>query len=276
MDLKLDSEFDEAVSEVFRCLDQGYSSQKWLETLELHTTGNLPGKIAAIGIDTNVLKILRRAPLVANNLLTYVEDKDIPLIVPGQSVHEYWNNHGMIVRDIDGIYNTVQDLQRKIAKVNVSEAQRDAVNDIEDRLNRLADDLHDSKRPQLLEESTTFWAEVLPKVRSCSVPRTSFKALAEVRFASKVAPGFADTKKGLQALGDFFVWADFLLGLLIAGLGSESRIEERVIFVTDDSKPDWKASNGPHPVLMGELSHLTGRHLQLYGSKDLQDLVAPN
>jgi len=265
----------QAIDLVFECLDQGADRPWWLQTLMLHSDESIPSEVAAIGIDTNILKVLRRAPLMADNLLTFIEDRGIPLIIPGQSAQEYWNNHGAIVRDIDGVYKTLEDLKRKIANISLSEQQKSAVHAIETNIERLSLEMHDSRRPELLRESTEFWKSVLPKAVSCNVPRSSFKALAEVRFAAKTAPGFADTKKATQSLGDFFVWADFLLSLLLAGLGSPTDHPQRIIFVTDDDKPDWKASGKPHPVLMGELKQLTGRHLQIMGTKDFESTISP-
>jgi len=260
---------------VFECLDQGTSTAGWLSTMALHAGDALPADVAAIGVDTNILKVLRRAPLMTDNLLSYVEDHGIPLIIPGQSAHEYWNNHGAIVRDIEGIYSGVETLKKKILALNVSDEQVHAVQEIELHIERLATEMHDSRRPELLKESVAFWENVMPKARVCNVSRLAFKELAEVRFATKTAPGFAATKKISQALGDFFVWADFLLGLALSGLGSSTKHQQRVVFVTDDDKPDWKASGKPHPVLASELFRLTGHHLQIMGSKEFERTITP-
>jgi hypothetical protein len=268
--------FPEAVSLVFNCLDQGADDSAWLPTMALHATDNLPRDVAAIGLDTNILKILRRAPLTTDNLLTFIGEKSVPLIIPGQSAQEYWNNHGAIVRDIDGVYKAVEDLTKKVSGLSVSDSQREAVEQIKASIELLAVEMHDSRRPELLEDSVTFWENILPQAIVCNVPRSSFATLAQVRFAAKTAPGFSDTKKATQNLGDFFVWADFLLGVLRADLQPLGEQSERIVFVTDDDKPDWKASGKPHPVLIGELMRLTGRHLQIMGSKDFQSMISPS
>lgn len=268
--------FPDAVDLVFSCLDQAADDSVWLPTMALHARNNLPTEVAAIGLDTNILKILRRAPLTTDNLLTFIGEKSIPLIIPGQSAQEYWNNHGAIVRDIDGVYKTVEDLTKKVSGLSVSDSQREAVEQIKASIELLAVEMHDSRRPELLRDSVGFWENVLPQAIVCNVPRSSFAALAQVRFAAKTAPGFSDTKKATQNLGDFFVWADFLLGVLRAGLPPVGELSERIVFVTDDDKPDWKASGKPHPVLVGELMRLTGRHLQIMGSKDFESMISPS
>jgi hypothetical protein len=268
-------EFEDVIKLVYECLDQGGTQSSWLPTMLLHANGTLPNEVSAIGIDTNVLKILRRAPLVTDNLLTFIEDRKIPLIIPGQSAQEYWNNHGAIVRDIEGVAGAIEALKKKVSNLTVTEQQQHAVLEIEAQIERLAAEMHDSRRPELLNDSVVFWENVLPKAVLCNVPRVSFKSLAEVRFAAKTAPGFSDAKKGTQSLGDFFVWADFLLGLLLSGLGSSPSPDRRVIFVTDDDKPDWKASGKPHPVLIGEVHRLTGMHLEILGSRAFESLISP-
>lgn len=256
---------------VYACLDRQYGDTGWMTPLGLHVDDALPTKIAAIGLDTNILKYLRRQPLKADELLNYAETNEVPLIIPGQCVQEFWNNHSVFVRDLEGIFSPLQTLKNKVAKASLPQMQQRILEEVGEKLDLFKFEMEDSKRPELLSESFELWRSLQSKVSMPYVPRSTFRSLGEVRYSTKVAPGFAEDKPANQALGDFYAWADFLLGLQQADLVNEN--ESRILFVTDDSKPDWKTSGKPHPMLLGEVHQLTGATLDILGSKDFFELI---
>jgi len=250
---------------VYACLDRQHGDTGWMTPLGRHVEDALPQKIAAIGLDTNILKYLRRQTLKADELLNYSETNQVPLIIPGQCVQEFWNNHSVFVRDLEGIFSPLQTLKNKVAKASLPQTQQHILDEVEKKLDLFKFEMEDSKRPELLSESFELWRSLESKVLMPYVPRSLFRSLGEVRYSTKVAPGFAEDKPANQALGDFYAWADFLLGLQQAGVSNAS--ESRILFVTDDSKPDWKTSGRPHPMLLGEVHQLTGAILDILGSK---------
>lgn len=100
--------------------------------------------------------------------------------------------------------------------------------------------------------------QILQESASCSfVPRARFEGLARARKKTKTPPGFKD-----DGDGDYFVWADFLYGLLTS-LGEGQRIQH-VILLTNDQKPDWSTAGTPHPVLSAEVKALFGAKFHLW------------
>jgi hypothetical protein len=98
------------------------------------------------------------------------------------------------------------------------------------------------------------------------VPRLMFHELALHRKRTKTPPGFKD-----DGDGDFFVWAEFLFGLLeTARAGSKF---EHAVLVTQDRKADWSRGGVAHPILSAEVRELTGASFEVWTLDQLSAAV---
>jgi hypothetical protein len=70
-----------------------------------------------------------------------------------------------------------------------------------------------------------------------------------LRKKTKTPPGFRDDDDG-----DFFIWVDFLTGLLNARAAGESY--GRVALVSLERKVDWSRAGMAHPILVAEVRAL--------------------
>jgi len=269
-----DSSTSGKLESVVNCLSRNIGELNWLEPIKLHTENGVSSKWAAIGFDTNALKQLRRfPPATRTSILTYLQSQSVPIIVPAQAVQEYWNNHGIFTRDVQNIESDTRKLAAKYEKLTTGSASRAKLEAMAAQVTSLADDVADSQNPHLLRESVELWSSLLPDALVSHVPRQEIFSIGESRFASGVAPGFADDSKKANRLGDFLVWADFLYGLMELDLNSDEAEKSTIVFVTDDAKEDWMTSRIPHPTLLGEVFLLTGRPLLILKMEELRRLV---
>jgi len=244
-----------ALAQVNSCLTRSIAELEWLIPLRVHIDRNLSSDWSAIGFDTNSLKKLRRYPLATRStILAYADGKGASIVIPAQAVQEYWNNHGAFVQDAHRLENATKKLASQYSSLQDSAGAKATLEN-------------------LLRGSVEFWESLLPSSTVAHVPRGEFAEIGQARMASGVAPGFADERKGANGLGDFFIWADFLLGLLELDLPPCTPAESTVVFVTDDVKEDWLSSGVPHPTLLGEVYELTGRTLTILATDDLKKLA---
>jgi hypothetical protein len=97
-------------------------------------------------------------------------------------------------------------------------------------------------------------------------PRRRFASIAEIRRATKTPPGFEDAGHG-----DFFIWADSLLGLLEAR--DIGKAFSSFHLVTDDRKKDWCKGKVAHPILCAEASKLLGVDLYVTTLEELSHAI---
>lgn len=227
---------------------------------------------ASIGVDTNVLKILRRDVGAAEQVLLTLKQYEVGLIVPGQCVAEFWNNHQIFATADWGSYKgSLAKLGAQIEANNVGGQFERELAEISRLVELIATDLQETKSPQYLALSRTLMTSIAESAQIPMVSRIRFAELARIRNASKNPPGFADEKlKGTTAYGDFFVWCDFLLGALMV----ENADRDHFAWVTEDSKPDWKTGAGGHPSLVEEFAWVTGRNLSILAYGDLTRLIS--
>lgn len=249
------------------------SAPDWSLPLQHHMSAHLPDPIVAMGFDTNCLKHLRRDQKAANDVLAFIESEAISLIVPGQAIQEFWNNHGTFVADVENIVGEMGKLSKRVERLSSQPDHAVRLERLQSDLASLTADIQDSQNPRLLAESADLWEKLNQLANVSYVPREAFVGIGRMRFDSKTPPGFADDKKLANQLGDFFVWADFLLGILEAKLGDVVRRPGRVALVTDDQKNDWVVAGKPHPVLLGEFNTLTNRTLEVLTADALVKLA---
>ncbi len=99
------------------------------------------------------------------------------------------------------------------------------------------------------------------------VPRTPFFQIARARNDTMTPPGFKDSGHG-----DFYLWADFLLGLLMAASNNERFT--KAVLLTMDEKPDWSRGGLAHPILVAEVEALVGVPFEAWNLQRFASYVA--
>lgn len=202
----------------------------------------------AFGLDTNILLRIGKADHKTTDLFDYlVTSHQGPLILPGQVVQEFWNNTISVVDTVaKSLKKRFDDLQRDIARTGMhddfEQRFRDLLSEYEEHYGFIYD-------PRTVEKFAEFFEMLESKARVAYVPRSRFERLVSMRSSTKTPPGFKD-----DGDGDFFVWADFLLGLLESrAAGAEFT---GVVLITEDTKADWSSGGSAHPILVAEVAAL--------------------
>lgn len=176
------------------------------------------------------------------------------LILPGQIIQEFWNNQFLGVDSISSaLQKKFKDIKETIGTLD------DRFGEYSDRFEALLKEF-DQEYGYIFDTNTTrktkqFVDLLIEKARVPFVNRSLIATSAEVRKRTKTPPGFKDGGDG-----DFFVWADLLLGL--AQLKKEGVPYSRVILVTLDKKVDWSRAGIPHPILSAEIYAISGAEFE--------------
>ncbi|MCP2031148.1 hypothetical protein L1277_001239 [Okibacterium sp. HSC-33S16] len=241
-----------------------------LAALEVAPPASLK-EVVAIGLDTNILKLLRKDVSSADQLFLTLEASNVGLIAPGQTITEYWNNfHVFAGGELDSFQGELTRLAKGIESGKLGGYDQGAVRQLQELVEEVSGDLLDSKKPEFFDQSRKLIQSLLDIAICTRVSRTRFADLAAIRMATRTPPGFADEKLKSAAGGDFFVWCDFLLGALRMD-PSEGR--DHYVWVSDDSKPDWKAGAAGHPVLIEEFRWVRDEDLTILSYSDFRALV---
>ncbi|MDP1711811.1 MAG: PIN-like domain-containing protein [Candidatus Nanopelagicaceae bacterium] len=204
----------------------------------------------AICFDSNVFLRIAGGQNAAE-LIDYLDNKHTgPLLLPSQVILEFWNNQGTFIDEygtrilskFDELYKLVGEIGEEYSEFR--DGAKKLVSDFKENFGHV---FLSQTRPSLL-----IFFEVLQRKSIISqVRRESFSALAASRQATKTPPGFLD-----EGDGDFYVWVEFLLGLLIAK--KQKKTFNEALLVTNDVKRDWSTKGIPHPILTAELFQLVG------------------
>jgi hypothetical protein len=228
-------------------------------------------EVAAVGFDTNILKLLRRDPSDADQLFLTLKSSGVALIAPAQTIIEYWNNHQVFASEE---WTRFQADLAKVSKLidsgKLGGYDQGAVQHLQKLVGEVSDDLLEAKNPEFFVQASALIEALLEQASSPQVSRLQFSDLAAIRQASKTPPGFADEKLKIAASGDFFVWCDLLLGALTLDPPARSN---KFVWVTDDSKPDWKTGTAGHPSLVEEFQWVAGGELSILSYGDFRRLV---
>jgi PIN like domain len=240
----------EAVERLEAVLDREVSMEP-LKALALAVHGRSAqqielGKIA-IGFDSSVF--LRMATHQKSvDILDYLPRHEAPLVLPGQAIQEYWNNHLSVMQTVsDSIKTSFNNLSRDTRKVDAQFGEfeqqvQEMLSGFEVQFGYIFDGSAMDKLSQMLG--------ILQEQAYCGfAPRGRFAHIARIRKQTKTPPGYKD-----DGDGDFYLWADFLLGLLM--LKSAGKNFEQVVMVTNEKKPDWSTRGTPHPILTAEVTTL--------------------
>ncbi|UBU12548.1 PIN-like domain-containing protein [Nonomuraea gerenzanensis] len=202
----------------------------------------------AFGIDSSVFLRLTEDPRGAD-ILDYLTTHPAPLVLPGQAVQEFWNNRQATLKFSKQIATKFSELSSYVSKVDSNYGE------FEERFKSLMTSFDSQFGYTYQEQILTRvmkMLELLQEHAHCSsVPRSRFTNQARLRKLTRTPPGFEDTGDG-----DFFVWADFLFGLLVCKQKKEVQDFEHIVLLTNDTKKDWSTSGVPHPVLTAEVQSL--------------------
>ena len=214
-------------------------------------TKNIPNlETVAIGIDSSVFLRLASHKHSAD-IVDYLDTKHHgPLILPGQAVQEFWNNQLAAVDTVAAVVKKRFDaLKQDVSKVDPNFGDyADAMGSLLDRFSSEYGYVYD---PATLRNTIIFLELLKKKALLSYVPRTRFHDIALNRKRTKTPPGFKD-----DGDGDFFVWVEFLYGLLKAKDSSQKF--HHAIILTHDQKIDWSRASVAHPILAAEVQVLVG------------------
>ena len=222
----------------------------------------------AFGIDSSVFLRLAKHKK-REDILDYLRTKhSAPLILPGQAVQEYWKNQHSVIstksKEIKKIF-----AQLKLEVEGLDSGFESYASEMESLLNRFDDEygyMYDSSTNRHILSLLDMLKE---KASLSYVPRMRFSDIAINRKRTKTPPGFKD-----DGDGDFFIWADFLYGLLIA---KEAGLQfDRVVLLTNDTKIDWGLMGTAHPVLVAEIQALFGVPFDVWTAEQLGDAITRN
>lgn len=203
-----------------------------------------------IAFDANVILRLsthRKSEDIIDYLRTSFAGK---LILPGQVVQEFWNNQ------LQSVVTKSDEIKQKFNELSVLiEGVDDRFAAFSGRFTKLLDEFK-SDFGYVYDDRTTARTNLLiellqEKATVPFVPRSLLSSTVLWRKRTKTPPGFKD-----ELDGDFYVWADLLLGLV--RLKNEGFDIQKVILVTLDKKIDWSRSGVPHPILSSEIIAVCG------------------
>ena len=218
----------------------------------------------AIGFDTNAIYRVGLGTRGADALDYLRTVHTGPVVVPGQSVQEVWNNLLAAVEpQAKRLRLKFEDLETEMGKIGQQlggsgAAVREAIQELSrthgDWIDPASQSAFDATLDVLLSVGTTVY-----------VPRAKFAELARIRKETKAPPGFQDS----VGYGDFFVWADFLYGVALSTPGSF----QAVVLVTNDAKSDWSRNGVPHPLLVAEASAIAPVPFRLWSLEEFHEFA---
>lgn len=224
-----------------------------------------PDPTIAIGLDANVLLNLGKGRSGAD-VVDYLGQKHVgPVILPHQVIVEFWNNQaGGIHALADGLRRQFEELSAAIEQLDPDythfrEGSRRLLGDFAERYGHVIEE-------RVAGQLTTLLEVLEVRALTPQLPRDPFDSIARRRQATRTPPGFKD-----DGHGDFYVWGEFLLGLLVAG--EAGTVFTRTVLVTDDRKSDWSTKGTTHPSLCSEVEALTGASFETWSLPTLTRFV---
>lgn len=229
--------FEDPIGDLVSALKDEPKSDQLADDPELPDT--------ALGIDTNVLLRLVAHKKAYNAVDYLAKVHKAPLILPGQSIQEFWNNRSNVIETVSRkLWKAYKEFKKYVDEIG---------DDFDEHMSSIEKDLRDfeNKYKKVYDQSTLdSMMSVLETLQKGAIvpfcPRAPFCNIVSHRNNTKTPPGFMDTGDG-----DFFIWVDFLYGLRQQQLkGSKF---SHVVFVTNDAKVDWSVGNTAHPILVSEV-----------------------
>lgn len=229
----------------------------------LSTSAGFDLVCSAIVFDTNILLKLPSSKR-RDDILDYIGNvHQGPVVIPGQVIQEFWNNH---LQSVIGSAERVKNEFVKFSKGVKEEVDAQSLKGFEELCDAFVKDNAHSFDDRWLSKVQSMLDVLSQRAIVSYVTRLKFFPIAEVRKQTKTPPGFKD-----DLYGDFYVWADGLLGVMkgTAAVGAISQL----VFVTEDKRQDWSTKDKPHPILNAEVNALFGVGLQLLTIQQLTEAI---
>jgi hypothetical protein len=218
---------------------------------------------SAIIIDSNVFLNMsgRREDTDALDYLDSTHSN--VLVIPGQSIQEFWNNHLNAVNTVTvTLKKKIDDFAEELSIID------DEFDGHISEMKRLLEAINEHRGHVYSRETADRTVRMLERLKARAIvpyaDRSVFVPLAKHRKITKTPPGFKDASDG-----DFFVWVDALVGLWRAK--NDGRVFDRVVLVTDDKKMDWSRHGVAHPILTAEVQSLLGVPFVIWSLKAFKD-----
>jgi hypothetical protein len=226
---------------------------------------NLDVESAAIICDTNVLLRLPKHSR-HDEVLDYLSSIHRgPLSLPGQVFQELWNNHISVAETSrEKIKTKFRQFREEVMR---EQDYPTSVSKMDSLLNQIIDEHSPIFVDGWVEKLKADLLTLQPIACVKFVDRQRFAGLAAIRKQTKTPPGFKD-----DSYGDFFVWADGLLGVLEHARSNQPL--NALIMLTGDKKSDWMSKGGkPHPILVAEVASLLGASLRLCDIDEFASMI---
>lgn len=207
-------------------------------------------KGSAVCFDTNFFKNFGKVGKFEEFIDYFSNIHTGPIILPSQVVVEIWNNLVNFKQDYTSDFEkAVKQLDFVVEKIDISYLHLKT--GASELVEKFKADFGFILNPTVKANRSAFMGMLELKAHHSQVSREIYSSIAQSRKMSKIPPGFLDDRDG-----DFYVWAEFLLGLLTMKK-NKSNFESAFV-ITDDRKPDWSFNNSPHPVLSAEVKKIVG------------------
>lgn len=220
---------------------------------------------SAIILDANVF--LRLAShKKGSGIIDYMRgEHSPPIILPGQTVQEFWNNQLVVVETMESIIR--KDVEKLTKSINaIGQDFSGSVTQFEEALRVFAEDQSATYSSATVSATVSLLEMLRDKALVAFCNRQKFCPIAAERKQTKTPPGFKDTGDG-----DFFVWVEALCAL---GIARNRKMDfASVILVTNDKKEDWSRGGVPHPILAAELKALYAVPLEMWTLDKLAEAV---
>jgi hypothetical protein len=239
-----------------------------LSSVDRKPLKNIQLENVAIGIDSSVfLKLANHSK--SEDIVDYLGSKHTgPLILPGQAIQEYWNNQYSAIPSIASkIREKFESLEKEADKLGPNFSGYAA--DMKDLLSRFGSEFGYVYDQATIRSTLSLLTLLKEKAALSYVPRMRFHDMALNRKRTKTPPGFKD-----EGDGDFFIWADFLYGLLRAK--HDNLQFNHAVILTHDVKSDWSRDGIAHPILTAEMQELVGVPFDVWTIEQLHKAIAQN
>jgi hypothetical protein len=219
----------------------------------------------AIGLDANVFLRLAKHAKVAD-IVDYLNTSHAaPLIIPGQAIQEFWNNQLSAVDTVSATLKKKFDALKQEAQ-KVDSNFEELSEEFQSWLSKFSDKYGHIYDEHTVRDTLKVLDFLQSKAITSYIPRLQFERIAANRKRTKTPPGFKD-----EGDGDFYVWTEFLFGLLQAKESGQSF--QHAVLVTNDVKMDWSRDGVAHPILSAELHQLLGISFEVWNLDKLSGAI---
>ncbi|MFC4963136.1 PIN-like domain-containing protein [Alcaligenes sp. GCM10023179] len=219
----------------------------------------------AIGIDANVFLRLSKHKNIEDIIDYFNTSHTAPLILPGQSIQEFWNNQLYVVDTVSASLKKKFDTLKSETE-KISEDFNSFYREFEKTFDSFENDYGYIYEEKTIRSTLSLLEMLRGRANVTYIPRERFHRIAENRKRTRTPPGFKD-----DGHGDFYIWAEFLFGLL-----KEKELNKEfnhIVFLTNDQKIDWSRNGIAHPILTAEIQATFNISLEIWNLEKLWNAI---